>query len=174
MFNDLTALEGDLLCQKMSFSITKRNPSGNFPLSQSIGKHRTWKSIKWNTIKFVFLLLAALGKKEAMVDTTLSLFSFFFQNKKEGHKTSNIIPIKRSKNVIWESVTGNFFFFLPCHHNHQRQQPKITNRKSKKISFIKYLPWNECSWRLISLSIIIFQKIYENGMYHHHSILKRE
>lgn len=147
--------KGICCAKKISFSITRRNPSGNFPLSQSIGKHRTWKSIKWNTIKFVFFITSST-RQEAMVDTTLSLFSSFsFQNKKEGHKTSKHYTNKkeRSKNVIWEwAWQETFFFFL---FTSSPKSPTSTTenhkRKSQKISFIKYLSWNECSWRLISL-----------------------
>lgn len=155
MFNDLIALEGDLLCQKISFSITKRNPSGNFPLSQSIGKHRTWKSIKWNTIKFVFLLQAALGKKRWWTRLFLYFLLFLFKIKRKDIKRQNIIPIRKKGPKTWfesERDRKLFFFFL---FTSSPKSPTSTTenhkRKSKKISFIKYLSWNECSWRLISL-----------------------
>jgi hypothetical protein len=80
MFNDLIALEGDLLCQKNILFHYKKKSKWEFPVVTIDRKTPDVKinKMKYNKIRF---FITSSTRQEAMVDTTLSLFSSFFFSK---------------------------------------------------------------------------------------------
>lgn len=161
MFNDLIALEGDLLCQKNILFHYKKKSKWEFPVVTIDRKTPDVKinKMKYNKIRF---FITSSTRQEAMVDTTLSLFSsFFFKIKRKDIKRQNIIPIRKKGPKTWfESERDRklfFSFYLVTkitNVNNRKSQTKVQKNFFHKISTLK---WMFMALNL-SLSIIIFFK----------------